>query len=182
MTRPRNGAAAFYSAANLAALSRGLGRYILAMPMRKIAEIEAEVLTRPGRYKSVADNLLVKEVVIGEGERRRRYVLCLNPQEAERQRRHREEVLGELAAELDRLAAREVDHPKAACALLASRRYGRYLATDYLGRPLLDPPRSRRPPSSTASSWSSPMTTRSRPKTSPSATKAPGSSNPASAG
>ena len=79
------------------------------------------------------------EVVVGDGERRRRYVLCLNPQEAERQRRHRDAVLGELAAELDRLAARETDHPKAACALLASRRYGRYLATDYLGRPRLDP-------------------------------------------
>jgi len=133
------GDAGMYSAANLAALSRGLGRYILATPLRKLSEVEAEVLTRPGRYKPVADNLQVKEVVVGDGERRRRYVLCLNPQEAERQRRHREGVLGELAAELDRLAAREADHPKAACALLASRRYGRYLATDYLGRPRLDP-------------------------------------------
>jgi hypothetical protein len=133
------GDAGMYSAANLLALSRGLGRYILATPLRKLNEVEAEVLTRPGRYKPVADNLLVKEVVVGEGERRRRYVLCLNPQEAERQRRHREQVLDELAGELDRLAAREADHPKAACALLASRRYGRYLATDYLGRPRLDP-------------------------------------------
>ena len=98
------GDAGMYSAANLAALSRGLGRYILATPLRKLSEVEAEVLTRPGRYKPVADNLQVKEVVVGDGERRRRYVLCLNPQEAERQRRHREGVLGELAAELDRLA------------------------------------------------------------------------------
>ncbi len=133
------GDAGMYSAANLLALSRGLGRYILATPLRKLNEVEAEVLTRPGRYKPVADNLLVKEVVVGDGERRRRYVLCLNPQEAERQRRHREQVLDELAAELDRLAATEADHPKAACALLTSRRYGRYLAKDYLGRPRLDP-------------------------------------------
>jgi len=68
-----------------------LGRYILAVPMRKIKEIETEVLTRPGRYKPVADNLQVKEVVVGEGERRRRYVLCLNPEEAERQRHHRQQ-------------------------------------------------------------------------------------------
>jgi hypothetical protein len=133
------GDAGMYSAANLLALSRGLGRYILATPLRKLSEIEAEVLTRPGRYKPIADNLQIKEVIVGEGERRRRYVLCLNPQEAERQRRHRDAVLDELAGELDRLAARETDHPKAACALLASRRYGRYLATDYLGRPRLDP-------------------------------------------
>ena len=133
------GDAGMYSAANLVALSRGLGRYILATPLRKLSEVEAEVLARPGRYKPVADNLQVKEVVIGDGERRRRYVLCLNPQEAERQRRHRAGVLEELAGELDRLAAGEADHPKTACALLASRRYGRYLATDYLGRPRLDP-------------------------------------------
>ena len=81
------GDAGMYSADNLAALCRGLGRYILAVPMRKVKEIEAEVLTRPGRYKPVADNLQVKEVVVGEGERRRRYVLCLNPEEAERERR-----------------------------------------------------------------------------------------------
>jgi len=127
-----------YSTENLAALSRGLGRYILAVPMRKIKEIETEVLTRPGRYKPVADNLQVKEVVVGEGERRRRYVLCLNPEEAERQRCHREQVLTELTAELNLLRERQHDHPKAACTLLTSHRYGRYLTSDYLGRPRLD--------------------------------------------
>jgi hypothetical protein len=132
------GDAGMYSAENLAALSRALGRYILAVPMRKIKEIEVEVLTRPGRYKPVADNLQVKEVVVGEGERRRRYVLCLNPEEAERQRRHREQVLIELSAELNLLRERQDDHPKAACTLLTSRRYGRYLSADYLGRPRLD--------------------------------------------
>jgi hypothetical protein len=103
------GDAGIYSAANLLALSRGLGRYILATPLRKLSEIEAEVLTRPGRYKPIADNLQIKEVIVGEGERCRRYVLCLNPQEGERRRRHRDAVLDELAGEIDRLAARETD-------------------------------------------------------------------------
>ncbi|HXA25971.1 MAG TPA: hypothetical protein VNW90_27130 [Acetobacteraceae bacterium] len=40
-----------YSADNLAALSRGLGRYILAVPMRKLKDVGRDVLTRPGRYK-----------------------------------------------------------------------------------------------------------------------------------
>src|SRR6201994_2222843 len=132
------GDAGLYSADNLAALSRGLGRYILAVRMRKVKDVEPEVLTRPGRYKPVADNLLVKEVVVGDGERRKRYVLCLNPEEAERERAHREQVLAELCAELNLLREREADHPKAACELLASRRYGRYLTTDYTGRPRLD--------------------------------------------
>ena len=132
------GDAGIYSADNLAALSRGLGRYILAVPMRKVKDVATEVLTRPGRYKPVADNLLVKEVVVGDGERRKRYVLCLNPEEAERERAHREQVLAELCAELNLLREREADHPKAACELLASRRYGRYLTTDDTGRPRLD--------------------------------------------
>lgn len=132
------GDAGMYSADNLAALSRGLGRYILAVPMRRVKDVEAEVLTRPGRYRHVADNLQVKEVWVGDGERRKRYVLCLNPQEAERERQHRAQVLVEIAAELALLEQRDADHPKAACTLLASRRYGRYLGTDARGRPKLD--------------------------------------------
>jgi len=132
------GDAGMYSADNLAALSKGLGRYILAVPMRKLREVEGDVLTRPGRYRKVAGNLQVKEVWVGEGERRKRYVLCLNPEEAERQRHHREQVLASLTAELAALAEREADHPKAACALLTSRRYGRYLTEDAAGRPQLD--------------------------------------------
>ena len=51
------GDAGMYSADNLAALSKGLGRYILAVPMRKLREVEGDVLTRPGRYRKVADHL-----------------------------------------------------------------------------------------------------------------------------
>lgn len=57
-----------------------------------------------------------------EGERRQRYVLCMNPQEAERQRQHREQVLAELEADITLLDERDIDHPKAACRLMASRR------------------------------------------------------------
>src|SRR3954447_11448881 len=127
-----------YSAANLVELSRGLGRYVLAVPMRRVKDIETEVLTRPGRYRKVADNLEVKEVWVGDGERRKRYVLCFNPAEADRQRAHRAQVLVELTAELTLLDERREDHPKAACALMASRRYGRYLSADRHGRPKLD--------------------------------------------
>ena len=132
------GDAGMYSAGNLAALGRGLGRYILAVPMRKVKDVETEVLKRPGRYRQIADNLQVKEIWVGEGERRRRYVLCLNPEEAERQRCHREAVLAEIEAELALLERRDDDHPKAACDLMASRRHGRYLSTDGRGRPRLD--------------------------------------------
>jgi hypothetical protein len=132
------GDAGMYSADNLVELSRGLGRYVLAVPMRRVKNVETEVLTRPGRYRKVADNLEVKEVWVGDGERRKRYVLCFNPAEADRQRTHRAQVLAELTAELTLLDERNEDHPKAACALMASRRYGGYLSTDRHGRPKLD--------------------------------------------
>jgi transposase len=132
------GDAGMYSARNLVELSGGLGRYVLAVPMRRVQDVEAEVLTRPGRYRPVADNLQVKEVWVGDSERRKRYVLCVNPQEAERQRLHRQQMLMEIDAELAALDRREDDHPKAACALMASKPYGRYLSADRHGRPKLD--------------------------------------------
>ena len=48
------------------------------------------------------------------------------------------QVLAELSSELRLLADRREDHPKAACALMASRRWRRYLSPDGHGRPQLD--------------------------------------------
>ena len=123
------GDAGMVSAANLKRLSAGGGKYLVGMPIRRGDEVTKEVLSRPGRYRPVAENLQVKEVVVGEGVRARRYALCFNPQEAERQRSHREELLHELEAELASLAdsPEGETHTKRVCALLASARYGRYL-------------------------------------------------------
>ena len=122
------GDAGMVSQENLTKLSASGGKYILCMPMRRGDEVTREVLPRPGRYQRVADNLQVKEVVVGEGERRRRYIVCHNPQEAKRQRAHRQELLRELEAELAALhEVRGEGHTKRVCELRASRRYGRYL-------------------------------------------------------
>jgi Transposase DDE domain len=122
------GDAGMVSQENLDRLSKSGGKYILWMPMRRGDEVTHDVLQRPGRFQQVADNLRVKEVVVGEGERRRRYVVCHNPQEAKRQRAHRRQVLHELEAELASLKeVRGESHSKRVCQLRASRRYGRYL-------------------------------------------------------
>jgi transposase len=71
--------------------------------------------------KLEADDLLV------EGERRRRYAVCFNPQEAQRQKSHREELLQELDAELASLRDSAEGHSKRVCALRTSARYGRFL-------------------------------------------------------
>jgi hypothetical protein len=52
---------------NLKTLSESGGKYIVCMPMRRGDEVTTEVLQRPGRYQQVAENLRVKEVVVGEG-------------------------------------------------------------------------------------------------------------------
>ncbi len=121
------GDAGMVSRANLQTLSRGGGKYLLAMPMKRGDEVTEAVLARPGRYHKVADNLEVKEVVVGDGERRRRYALCYNPQEARRQKHHREQRLAELEAELASLSDQGEGHSKRACALRTSARYGRFL-------------------------------------------------------
>jgi hypothetical protein len=44
--------------------------------MADIAEIKRDVLTKRGRYVAFKH---AKEVILGEGERRKQYILCYNP-------------------------------------------------------------------------------------------------------
>jgi len=127
------GDAGMDSLANREELARACGRYVLAVRAGSLKEVKEDVLGRPGRYKQVSENLRVKEVVVGEGELRRRYLVCHNPAQAERQKKHREQVLAELEEEL----ARHQDHSserKWVARLRASGRYGRYTRLDKKGR------------------------------------------------
>ncbi|MBR9910616.1 MAG: IS1634 family transposase [Gammaproteobacteria bacterium] len=133
------GDAGMVSADNLKTLSRGGGRYILCTPIHRGGEVAEQVLSRPGRYQAVADNLQVKEVWVGDGERRRRYVVCHDPLEEQRQRQHRDEVLRELEAELKSLRHTDGDqHSKRACQLRASGRYGAYVRFTKTGKAVID--------------------------------------------
>lgn len=136
------GDAGMVSEDNLRELSLGGGRYILCMPMRRGDEVTKEVLTRPGRYQGIKENLRVKEVWVpspSAGERRRRYVVCYNPFEAERQKSHRRKVLKELEAEMESLrSGPQKDSSKRVVELLTSRRYGSYLRRDKRGEIAID--------------------------------------------
>ena len=107
-------------------LSRACGKYLLATRMGSVAEIKQDVLTKRGRYSVIKDNLHAKEVIVGDGERRRRYILCYNPKEAERQEQHRKQIVAFLEKELERHRSRK-DTAQWAIDLLASHRYKRYL-------------------------------------------------------
>jgi transposase len=122
------GDAGMNSEENRRKLALGNGKYILASRMRAGDEVTNEVLTRPGRYKAVRDNLRVKEVFVGDGERRQRYVVCHNADEAKRQRAHRAKLIEQLEAELASLKTSPGgSHSKRACKLISSSRYGKYL-------------------------------------------------------
>jgi hypothetical protein len=111
-----------------------------ANQVRRGDEVTKLVLTQPGRYRRVAENLQVKEVTIGNGEARRRYAVCFNPQEAKRKKAHRAKAIEELRELLPRMkkAGKDSEHSKAVCRLRASERYGQYLSLDEHGRLFVD--------------------------------------------
>ena len=83
----------FTSAENRRYLRKGGGCYIIGEKLRSgSAEAEA-ALSRQGRYKDVAGNLKVKEVRIAEDER---FVICFNPEAAERDATVRARMIAQL--------------------------------------------------------------------------------------
>lgn len=80
--------------------------------------------------------LEVKEVVIGgDSEARRRFVLIRNPEEADRDRKKREDILQETERRLVTLNQLEgIPHQKAACALRSHKTYGRYIRQSKTGK------------------------------------------------
>ncbi len=99
----------FASAANRAYLTRGGGHYIHAEKLRHTSTEAAAALARPGRYRTVADNLRVKEVCVapcgdGDGDhgaRTQRFVVCHNPQAAERDAAVRDRLIAHLGELID---------------------------------------------------------------------------------
>ena len=111
---------------NRSELARACGKYLLACRMASVADIKRDVLTKRGRYTVFKDNLHAKEVIVGDGERRKRYILCYNPKEAKRQRKHRQMTVELLEDELQRHRDQSAS-AQWAIELLASRRFKRYL-------------------------------------------------------
>ncbi|HUY99131.1 MAG TPA: transposase [Thermomicrobiaceae bacterium] len=94
----------FASATNRAYLTRGGGHYIHAEKLRATNSEAAAALARPGRYRTVAGNLRVKEVALApggdgdgdEGARVQRFVVCHNPEQAGRDASVRDRLVAHL--------------------------------------------------------------------------------------
>jgi hypothetical protein len=129
----------FSASENLRSLQRAGGHYIAGMKLRAGTAEARLALQRQGRYHVVADNLAVKQVIVGDGAARQRFVVCRNPREADRDRARRERTIARLEAKLATLEqTRGAAHEKAACALRAHRSMGRYLRQTTTGRLIID--------------------------------------------
>jgi Transposase DDE domain len=139
----------FSSADNLAYLRRAGGHYIAGMRMRDGNPLVDTVLARQGRYQQVRDNLRVKEVRL-DGQNAR-FVICHNPEQAQRDKQHRDDAITRIAAELARIADQrnrdrrrppgdktrtrnEAAHLRAECALRDHPILGRWLVQQPTGR------------------------------------------------
>ncbi|HWN59380.1 MAG TPA: IS1634 family transposase [Streptosporangiaceae bacterium] len=83
----------FTSTANRRYLRRGDHHYIIGEKLRSGSAEATAALSRQGRYQEVAGNLRVKEVRISDEER---FVICHNPQAAERDAAIRARLLAQL--------------------------------------------------------------------------------------
>jgi transposase len=81
----------------------------------------------------------VKEVVVGDGEARTRYIMVRNPQQEKKDRQEREQVLEHLEAELKALRSpKSGGHGKDACRLLTHATYGAFLKPGRAGLPMIN--------------------------------------------
>jgi Transposase DDE domain len=86
----------FTSAENRRYLQRAGGHYILGEKLRGDSDEAKAALARQGRYKTVAGNLQVKEVKLDKDLADDRFVICFNPEAAERDATIRQRMLTQL--------------------------------------------------------------------------------------
>ena len=137
----------FSSEENLRCLTKGGGHWIAGERMRDAHPDHEAALARQGRYRTVRENLRVKEVRVGEGEAAKRFLVCHNPHEAERDRSRRAVTVRRLEEELERLEAQRQRakgprateaHLRGECALRDHPSLGRYLRQLRSGRLRID--------------------------------------------
>jgi transposase len=103
----------FTSAENRALLQTGGGHVLFGEKLRG-GKANAAALARPGRYRQVADNLHVKEVWVGDGVTRRRFIVVRNPDEATRDQATRTRHLTRITSELEAITRKKGDTKLAA--------------------------------------------------------------------
>jgi len=131
----------FNSEANRKILKGAGDAFIIGEKMRLGRNGEPpEALSRQGRYKTLANGMRIKEVIINKGSvAARRFVIVHNPVQAERDRVKRDDIVRETERRLASIASLEGDaHHKAECALRVHGTFGRFVRQTKSGRLQLD--------------------------------------------
>ena len=147
----------FTSAENRRYLQRAGGHYIIGEKLRGDSAEAKAALSRQGRYRTVAGNLRVKEAVLDNGTMRDRFVICHNPDQAERDVTIREQLVTQLADAIessDDLTSQA--RAELAGQLRSQHGYRRYLRTTPTGLLRIDGPARSPRRSARASSPPSP--------------------------
>ena len=128
--------AGFNSEENRRVLQGAGDHYIIGEKLRQgRAGLPVEALRRGGTYRRLDDKLEIKEVTVGDGPTRQRFVVVRNPQEAERDRTQRTEIVAEVERRLAEIQQLDgAPHKKSACALRAHPTFGRYVRQTKTGR------------------------------------------------
>ena len=90
----------FTSERNRRYLQRAGGHYIVGEKLRSDSADAQAALARQGRYHLIDGGLRVKQVRVDDGTVRDRFVVCHNPERAERDQQVRERILARLQAEI----------------------------------------------------------------------------------
>jgi transposase len=131
----------FNSAANRKTLQGAGDAFIIGEKMRLGKDgLPPEALKRPGRYKTLASGLRIKEVIVNKGSvTARRFVIVHNPDQATRDREKRNDIVRETERRIAELVQLEGEaHHKATCELRAHGTFGRYLRQTKGGTLALD--------------------------------------------
>jgi hypothetical protein len=129
----------FTSERNRRYLQRGGGHYIVGEKLRSDSKEAGAALARQGRYHTVEGNLRVKQVRVDDGVGRDRFVVCHNPERAERDRTVREQILERLRGEIHHAdGLPPTKRAELYGALSTKPAYKRFLRKTKTGKPRID--------------------------------------------
>lgn len=127
------------SESNRVVLQRAGGHYILGEKIRDRKELNQAALSQAGRFKEVRDNLLVKEVTIGQGAGRRRFVVAYNPEQAKKDKAERERILERVEQEIEAIGdLKGQGRARAVCELTTHQSMKKYVKEQKDGRIRID--------------------------------------------
>lgn len=129
------------SESNMQYLQRGGGHYIVGRKMKSGEDTIEKAFSQKGRYTKIdgVDDLWAKEVIIGNGEKRKRFVIVKNIKELKRDQTNRQKLIDSLEVKINELNDRKKkSHNKAVCVLKSHRVYGKYVKELKTGKLTID--------------------------------------------